>query len=161
MIVVQRGDKCYSCIVIVKEAALTSTICHFHIEGGCWALLSQVPAAGSWSSSVCCGQREPWQRTGLLQEILLWEGVCGSEGLFLHLSYDIWTLKKVQFFNTINLEKFLWTSRETDVSLHVPANRCMEEPLEGLPEGFQRKPQRWRVGLRWSLCDWTWTAGMH
>lgn len=95
MIVVQRGVKCFTCIVIVKEAALTSAICHFHIEGGCWALLSQVPAARSWSSSVCCGQREPWQRTRLLQEILLWESVCGSEGLFLRVSCETRTLKKL------------------------------------------------------------------
>lgn len=49
--------------------------------GGCWALLSEVPAAGHWGPSVCCGQRKPWQGAGLLQEVLLWEGLCGSEGL--------------------------------------------------------------------------------
>lgn len=51
-------------------------------------------------------------------------------------------LEESTIFFTIILEKFLRASREVDVSLHVPANRCMEEPLEGLPEGFQGKPQR-------------------
>lgn len=162
---VDQADCCaeryqiYQRIVIVKEAALTSAICHFKMEGGCWALLSQDPAGRSWSSSSCCGQREPWQRTRLLQEILLWEGVCGPEGLFLHIIRKTWTLKKLSFFIII-LETFLWASREVDVPLHVPANRCMEEPFEGLPEGFQGKPQRWRAGLRRTFCDWTWTAGM-
>lgn len=46
------------------------------------------------------------------------------------------------FFYNIILEKFLWASREVDVSVHVPAHRCMEEPLEGLPEGVQGEPER-------------------
>lgn len=39
------------------------------------------------------------------------------------------------------IETFLRASREVDVSLHVPAHWCLEEPLEGLPEGFQGHPQ--------------------
>lgn len=62
--------------------------------------------------------------------------------MFLHTSSGTWTLKEILHFLAIFLEKFLWASREVDVSLHVPANRCMEEPLEGPPEGFQGKPQR-------------------
>lgn len=161
MIIVQRGGKGYMCAVMVEEAALTSAVCHSHAEGGCWALLSQVPAAGSWGSSVCRGQREHRQRTGLLQEILRWEGVRGSEGLFLTCitwNMDLEEIIKCFFYN-ITLEKFLWASREVDVSVHVLAHRCMEEPLEGLPEGARWEPERWRTGFRWSLCDWKRTAG--
>lgn len=49
--------------------------------GGCGALLSEVPAAGHWSSSVCCSERKHRQGAGLLQKVLLREGVRGSRGL--------------------------------------------------------------------------------
>lgn len=49
--------------------------------GGCWAFLSEVPAAGHWGPSFCCGQRKHWQGAGQLQEVLLREGLRGSEGL--------------------------------------------------------------------------------
>lgn len=74
----------------------------------------------------------------------------------LHLHETV----KLFLWCVFKIEKFLRASREVDVSLHVPARRCLEEPLEGLPEGFRGNPQRGRIGLGWSLCDWTCTASM-
>lgn len=73
----------------------------------------------------------------------------------------MWIKDKVNygFFLKIPTEKFLWASTEVDVSLHVPAYWCVEEPLAGLQEGLQGKPKRGRTCPRWGFCHWTWRSG--
>lgn len=173
MIIVQRGMKSHACVCISNDNFHS---CYLMLSvlpslGGCWALLSEVPAAGHRGPSVCCGQRKPWQGAGLLQKVLLWEGVCGSEGLLLRNSPPTHGFKlrnSVEHGRLCNLkscfyinltEKFLRPSREVDVSLHVPAYRRVEEPLAGLPEGLQGKPERWRTCPGGSLCHWTCRSG--
>lgn len=51
----------------------------------------------------------------MLQEVLFWEGLCGSE------------------------ENFLRPSTEVDVFLHVPAYWGVEEHLASLQKGLQGK----------------------
>lgn len=74
-VLVMRTQYC-ECTVELSFMRLCPPVC----VGSCWAVLSQVPAAGPWCSSFCRGERKPWQGAGLLQEVLLWESLRGSAG---------------------------------------------------------------------------------
>lgn len=103
MITVQRGMKWHASMCNNNEKpAVTWRVnfnsCYLDLPvlpslGGRWAVLSEVPAAGPWSPSICRGEGKHWQGAGRLQEVLLWEGLPRSEGLLLCriLSYVVWS----------------------------------------------------------------------
>lgn len=135
------------CVIPCNHSGVIFHYCYMFCSarlslGGCRAVLSQVPAAGPWSSAICCGQRKPWQGAGLFKEVLHWEGLCGSEGFktrdFIDTQGRMWgyPIKPISCFYVFLTEKFLRPSRAVDVSLHVSACWSVEEPLAGLPEGL-------------------------
>lgn len=85
--------------------------------GGCWAVLSELPAAGPWSSPHCGGERKPRQGAGLLQEILFGESLRGSEGLMLLLYAMFWDIQRKKEGFIIKANKlYIHSHRKTSMA---------------------------------------------
>lgn len=85
--------------------------------GGCWAVLSELPAAGPWSSPHCGGERKPRQGAGLLQKILFGESLRGSEDLMLLLYAMFWDIQRKKEGFIIKANKlYIHSHRKTSMA---------------------------------------------